>query len=360
MKSKLLLITSPVHAVKSVHAQIPTEFGNLVGGERESANREAGFVTGDRMKNMKKVNYPWSYTRSALSMGFLCLMTVLASGGQVCYTITDLGTLGGSFSTAIGVNNRGQVVGFSGITNDMNEHAFLYSGHQIQDLGTLGGDESEAYGINNHGQIAGISNLTVNGGFTHAFLYSAGHMQDLGTLGGSFSAANGINNRGQVVGSSGVTGDPAASHAFLYSAGHMQDLGTFGGTQSYASSINDWGQVAGASLPAGDSSSEHAFLYSRHHMEDLGTLGGSLSSATCINNRGQVVGRSSLIASLGPFGPQYAFLYSNGRMINLNSLLPPNSGWTLDDAVGINDAGQIVGVGSHNGLARAFLMTPVP
>jgi probable HAF family extracellular repeat protein len=137
-------------------------------------------------------------------------------------------------------------------------------------------------------------------------------MQDLGTLGGSFSGANGINDLGQVVGGSGITGDMTAEHAFFYSAGHMLDLGT---------------------------------------------LGGSISYATGINNLGQVVGSSSLITGFKP--PVYAFLYSDGKMANLNSLLCPNSGWTLSAAVSINDAGQIVGDGTLNGQAHAFLLTPV-
>ncbi len=165
-----------------------------------------------------------------------------------------------------------------------------------------------------------------------------------------------VDNRGQIVGGSGITGDTTAQHAFLYSAGHMQDLGTLGGNSSYASSINDWGQVVGASTITGDTTAQHAFLYSAFHMKDIGTLGGSLSYAEGMNNRGQVVGRSSLVTGSRTL---YPFLYSGGHMANLNSLLPRNSGWILDDALSINDAGEIVGGGTHNGLNRAFRMTPV-
>jgi probable HAF family extracellular repeat protein len=179
-------------------------------------------------ENMKELKYLFYYTRSMLSVGVLGLMTVLAARGQVCYTITDLGTLGGSFSVGTNINARGQVVGISRITGDSNEHAFLYSAGHMQDLGTFAGD-SAAYSINNHGQVVGVSYITVQENPTHAFLYSAGHLQDLGTLGSSFSGANGINNRGQIVGGYRITGDTAAEHAFLYSAGHMQDLGTLGG-----------------------------------------------------------------------------------------------------------------------------------
>ena len=55
----------------------------------------------------------------------------------------------------------------------------------------------------------------------------------------------------------------------------------------------------------------------------------------------------------------HAFLYSNGTMTDLNALIP--SGWTLEQANAINDAGQIVGYGYNpQGQQDAFLLTPVP
>ena len=81
-------------------------------------------------------------------------------------------------------------------------HAFLYSGGVMTDLGTLpGGTYSCATGINNNGQIVGYSNTA--SGPIHAFLYSGGKMTDLGTLpGGDNSEATGINDSGQIVGDS--------------------------------------------------------------------------------------------------------------------------------------------------------------
>jgi probable HAF family extracellular repeat protein len=46
-------------------------------------------------------------------------------------------------------------------------------------------------------------------------------------------------------------------------------------------------------------------------------------------------------------------------MSDLNSLIPPNSGWTLSEAFGINDTGQITGTGAINGATHAFLLNPV-
>jgi len=89
---------------------------------------------------------------------------------------------------------------------------------------------------------------------------------------------------------------------------------------------------------------------------DLGTLGGSSSSPSGINASGQVVGYSYTAGNLST----HAFLYSDGAMVDLNSLTGPASGWQqLDYAQGINDAGQIVGYGINAaGQTHAFLMTP--
>ena len=57
---------------------------------------------------------------------------------------------------------------------------------------------------------------------------------------------------------------------------------------------------------------------------------------------------------------QHAFLYYQGKMSDLNSVVPANSGWDLQQAYGINDAGDIVGVGTYQGQTRAFLIDPIP
>jgi probable HAF family extracellular repeat protein len=118
----------------------------------------------------------------------------------------------------------------------------LYS---VADLGTLGGYYSTASGINNSGQVTGTS--TTDGGFPyHAFLYSNGQMLDLGTLGGSSSYGTGANDKGQVTGNSdGI--------AFLYTNGRMSELD---GKSSYGLGINNSGQVTGYSFTS--TPAEHA------------------------------------------------------------------------------------------------------
>jgi probable HAF family extracellular repeat protein len=165
----------------------------------------------------------------------------------------DLGTLGGDFSTAFGINDAGQIAGYAE-NADRDRHAFLYENGKMRDLGTLGGLESEAHAINNSGQVVGVANLP--NGDAHAFLYSDGKMQDLGTLDRNpkcRSQANAINSAGLIVGYSKSNG--LESHAFLYRNGHIMDLNNLVSAAkleaaglsflSTANGINDKGQIVG-------------------------------------------------------------------------------------------------------------------
>ncbi len=130
--------------------------------------------------------------------------------------VTDLGSLGGTVNFANDINNRGQVVGASNLPGDMVQRAFFWQMGAMTDLGTLPGDvPSLATGINDEGQVVGFS----FGAGPRAFLWTNGVMTDLNSLvpGPPFSplyllGANYINARGQIVGIGlAITGE---LHAF--------------------------------------------------------------------------------------------------------------------------------------------------
>jgi probable HAF family extracellular repeat protein len=313
------------------------------------------------------------------------------------YTLTDLGSFGGGSGQANGINESGQVVGYA-TTADARGHAFLWDGGVLTDLGTLGGRGSVAnavnqegqvvgfsdtgtvpvraflwqdgvltdlapgsrysvaYGINDAGQVVGFAEPPPGSGPGGAFLWQDGVLTDLGTLpGGLGSEAFHINDAGQVVGDSGVAvGTDLALHAFLWQDGVMTDLGSPPGDRdSVATGINSSGQVVGASGVFDDYVSERAALWQEGTWTVVGPLG---SGATAINDSGQVVGFMP-----SPGGPtrNHAFLYADGVLTDLNSLIPPDSGLTLSGASAINNAGQIVGLAYAGGATpHAFLLTP--
>jgi probable HAF family extracellular repeat protein len=206
-------------------------------------------------------------------------------------SIQTFNPFNGYNSGASGINNAGQVVG----TGDdlKNNHPFLMSNGTVTDLGSLGGTWGHAYAINNKGEVAGVSEITGDVS-QHAFLYTNGAMTDLGTLGGGngWSWATGINDNSQVVGyASYLVPGAAHQHAFLYSNGVMNDLGTLGGADSQAAGINNLGQVVGHSQ--GSFYGNHGFLFSDGAMLDLNALidpalGWNIVDAVDINNNGQI------------------------------------------------------------------------
>jgi probable HAF family extracellular repeat protein len=297
--------------------------------------------------------------------------------------ITDLKTLEGGYeSWANSVNDQGQAVGFAsnGIF-DANSlqglvtqtRAFVWQNGIMKDLGTLGGTDAEALYINDQGQIVGQS-YTVNSIpppnahcndsplTLHAFFWEKGRMVDLGTLGGSCAFAYSLNRGGQVAGQATLDGDQE-DHPFIWEQGKMKDLGALGGTYGYAAWLNDSSEVVGGATTKGDQALL-AFHWKNGKMNSLGTLPGNACSVSdAINASGQVVGGSGVSESA--FFPactdsvEHAFLWENGRMVDLNRFVPDGSDLTLNEAVFINDRGEISGTGTlPNGDQHAFLLVP--
>ncbi|MBV9642873.1 MAG: hypothetical protein JO334_04805, partial [Verrucomicrobia bacterium] len=335
-------------------------------------------------------------------VGLICAVCFApAAFAQVRYQITRIPTAQGANSVALGINNKGQIVGYSFQGEDY--QAFLYSSsdQSLRDVGSLGGKINAACAINDAGQVTGYSQ-DENGNIL-AFIYSQTQpIASLGTLdGASTSEAFGINSRGAVVGDSqsgtqnhrpvlffkgsvqdlGIGGSNEADaletayaindagqivgrhwsaknafHAFVFLSGNSTDLGTLGGANGEALAINKNGQVVGDSDTA--EGTAHAFVFDDSGLKDLGTLPGfdNASYARGINNAGDIVGESDSA------NQKRAFLYTKGQLIELEKLTEhlSEAGFiSLDVAYGISDKGWIVGYGTTtDNLTAAFVAVP--
>jgi probable HAF family extracellular repeat protein len=115
------------------------------------------------------------------------------------------------------------------------------------------------------------------------------------------------------------------------------------------------------------STGDHAALYSGGVWTDLGGVAGAIeTNATGINASGQVVGIAYFPAT-GKYphripGKTVAFVVRNGAPVDLNTLVTPNSGYTIEAPSGnvcINESGQILcEAKTPVGELHAVLLTP--
>jgi len=277
----------------------------------------------------------------------------------------DLGTLdGGLISLTTSVNDSAEVAGFA-LDSIFQTRAYRWKDGVMQDLGTLGGPDAVALRINERGQISGNSYVSLDpsdicGLKTGAFLWETGKMTDLGSFGGSCTNMNDMNNRGQIVGFSFLPGD-TAHRAFLWQRGTMTDLGTLGGSTALAQSINEAGDVVGGETLAGNDLVSHAALWTGGRIFDLGALGpNQCSFANSVNSQLQVVGLNSSDCDFRDDPSLRAVISERGGpVVDLNTLIPANSGVQLRNASIINERGEIVAVAVYqNGNHGPVLLVP--
>ena len=300
-------------------------------------------------------------------------------------SLTDLGTLGGSNSfSEYRPNDFGNAGGeaetadpdpngedFCGFGSGLTCLPFYWNKNRMIPQPTLGGNNGAGFGTNDFGDMAGTAENskvepTCPDGSGRLAQYkpvfwSGGRVHELQTFPGDpVGLAYAINNRGQAVGQSGPCGVDflgTNSHALLWNNVKPTDLGNLGGAMNnLAQDINELGEAVGLSDLAGDATF-HAFLWRGKKMIDLGTLPGDIhSNGESINIEEEVVGRSADADFNGS-----AFVWRNGVMTDLNTLISANSPLFLMNATSNNDLGQIVGSALvvSTGETHVFLATPI-
>jgi len=287
--------------------------------------------------------------------------------------------LGGE-SGAWGLNNEGQASGWSYLSSDPNafERAVRWETAVIPmtviDLGTLAntngvnGDNSTAYDLNDDGAVTGYSDLpNLAGDFTpfHAILYTnGGGLQDLGTFDtlypyyqNGYSISYAANAAGQVVGL--AHNSDWYFRPFIYdAAGGLRQLpidSSYSTNEWYAVAINDSSLIGGHVIAATDQSLP---CYWTSETADPIAL-----AMPAEFPYGEIYGVNAASVMVGVMwddtGLEHAFVFDTVNGVrDLNDLIDPATGWVLQFARDINEAGQIVGSGTQDGNERGFLLAP--
>lgn len=308
----------------------------------------------------------------------------LSSHAAPRYRVTDLGTLGGKFSVANGINNRGQVVG-NAETERGKMRAFLWQNGQMSSLGSTADDvPSVAYDLNDSGLIVGTVGETFgpsSRGFSMQFGDKQFNLFEPDDVPGG-TALMGVNNAGAMVGYQGDTekGESAGgASGVIVSPDGKVSAAKDESVHMMLFDINSKNQVAGViyvedkpfgvRLPQKDGFKPVAGSEA-WAINDEGSLALAENGQVVlwiktaqkeaklqqgpgfplgINNRNQIVGNNAGRAQL----------YENRGSIDLNTLIAPGSGWKLEGACDINDKGQIVGYGTIKGQTHGFLLSPL-
>jgi probable HAF family extracellular repeat protein len=312
---------------------------------------------------------------------------VAPPGGPGPYRVTHLAALGGTASSGNSIDDRGWVAGSSSLPGDAAVHATLWRDGEILDLGTLGGPNSSvAWPVKNvRGMVVGIAETdtpdplgerwscsaffpALTGKTCLGFVWRDGLMRPLPTLGGNNGYAAAANDRGEVAGwAETADRDPSCVppqvlgfQAVVWGPGEgeLRSLPPFpGDSAGAATAINDRGQVVGISGACGSAvgrfSAAHALLWDRGAVKDLGDLGGvAWNTPTAINRHGVVVGFANTAGGTpGGFHP-HAFLWTEKDGMRDLGMLHADD--RFSEALGINDAGQVVGM-SCGTTCNAFI-----
>ena len=353
----------------------------------------------DPFSSAAGINNAGSVGGTANLPGYTVQRAILWRHGQS----KNLGSLGGPDSNSGGSAPNGRdemaVLAETSLPDPYGEDFCYFGTHQmcrgavwkdgaLRMLSNLpGGNNSQASVVNNRSQVAGTAETNQRDASCAAlspgqvFRFEAvvwqanGQIQQLSPPSGdTVGFTLGMNDLGQVVGSSGICANTSLApllhgpHAVLWENGTPRDLGSLspGSMFNVAVTLNNRGEVVGGSkLASGDL---HTFFWTRATgMRDLGVIDTDLGSApgtAGINNRGQVVGVSCINdAGCNFFNPNFmgrAYLWQDGKMMDLNSLVVGGAPLYLASAFGINDAGEIVGLAvDSSGTPHAFLALPV-
>ncbi len=359
---------SVVPELASFVSVYPTTFPTLVAGEPQTVSLGISVPAGMLLDTYEGTLHVKQGKRTLASPLSLSVDVVEAE-----FELVDLGP-----SLAHAINDSGQIVG-------ANETNALYWENPYSapiSLTTPPGLPPRAEAINELGQMVGgqwpqaVFWNSHNTAAVYLNAYTATDINDFGqivgydpyvplywesstsppiTLNGNFAVAK-INNAGQMIGTSITSGGNVYAVFWEDSTSPAINLGTpVGSVHSQGYGINNAGQLAGEAVLADGTWLPVFWPSSASQPTVLATLGGTYNHCWRINDAGKIVGVAQTVD-----GINHAVVWdaSTGSILDLNSVIPSDTNWVLNEARDYNAAGVIVGDGTLNGAARAFALVP--
>ncbi len=308
-------------------------------------------------------NLAYSGTKAVIIAAILILGTITIISPPIAVTATDpvfsfttIDFPGATQTSANGINNAGQIVGFYGPGGS--RHGFLLSSGSFSTIDFPGATQTHGDGINNAGQIVGGFcggvGISCFFGNNNGFLLSSGTFSTIPNFSGAVATnANGLNNVGQIVGNFEFPSGEIESYLLpsgCFSSSCMSEIKFPGSstTGTLALGINDLGQVVGEFCTG--ATCGHGFLLSSGTFSTFDFPGATATVPQGINNAGLVVG-----FYFDSTGITHGFLLSSGSFSTIDF-----PGATQTQALAINNAGQIVGLYVDSaGTLHGFLATPL-
>ena len=264
------------------------------------------------------------------------------------------------------VNASGKIVGsisdYSSLTGTTsNSRSFVYSNGQLTDLGNFGYASSGGIKISDSGLIA--AGVVAADGSSHVIIDNSGQITAIPqpVAGAGQMEPTAINNAGQVIG----TYDSSTSNSlgFLYSGGKTITLGSLGGSNglftNWPIALSSNGIVVGIASTPNSSQAAPSYIYQNGVMSSIPLYQGIVFNPTSVNSHGLVLGSAPIgVNNLSSF-TQLLYNSTTGIFTPLSSLLPANSGWSVDWGISINDQGQILARASENGIEHLVELSPL-
>jgi hypothetical protein len=294
------------------------------------------------------------------------------ASGTVATELGNLGTNGAGLTSsyAFAINDAGIAVGRADkwiAGGDRGPRAVRWnaSGTAATELGNLGTDSngitgSEAYAVNAAGTAVGYANKLTGGAYDGArgirWVASGTAATELGNPDGTSTEATAINTAGSAVGVVQFYNGIYVAVRWDASGTAVTGLGNLG-AKSFACDINAAGIAVGIAdkYTGGTPRGSRAVRWdaSGTAATELGNLGtdssgGTNSYAYAINDAGIAVGMADKYTDGTNLGHRAVLWNFDAIAIDLNTLIDPNSGWTLTNAVAISDTNWVTGSGSFD------------